>query len=318
MGKKYLNDFSVGDKISAFAILRKIDIREYNGKPYLLLEFGDKHGRIKGILWENSKEIASLFKQGDIVKVFGTIATYRDDLQIRVEGIRASQDGEYDKNDFIQGPKEDIHALAEKFDKLINSVKDSNLSKLLNILVSPDGKHREKFVMAPGGKLWHHNYNGGLLEHTVSVANICDFLATQYTNTNRDLLITGALLHDLGKVIEYDYETNVIDFSDQGRLKGHIVMGYEIVNKTINSIENFPEELSFLLGHMILSHQGKQEYGSPVVPKTIESLLLYYADEMDSKTVAFTRIITETKRTGKKWSNFVPLMERYLYAGDTN
>lgn len=315
MAKVFLADTNLGDRVETFVIIRKLELREYNGKHYALFQLGDRSGRMAGILWNNALEIARSFKNGTVVKIMGTVAEYKDSRQIKLDGIRAAQEDEYIASELYSGPQQDLGILEDKMDAFIESVQVPYLKTLLENLIGKNGKHRELFLKAPGGKLWHHNYRGGLLEHTVSVTGICSYTAGEYSRVNRDLLITGALLHDLGKVTEYEYETPVIDFSTEGRLLGHIVIGNRMISEEIKQIPDFPAETKNCLSHMILAHQGQKDYGSPVVPQTIEALLVYYADEMDSKAVAFTRILNETERAGKEWSSFVQLMERYLYAG---
>lgn len=317
MHKQFLADYKSGERIEAYAVVRKIELREYNGSHYLLLELGDRSSRIKAVLWNDSEAVARSLKTGDVAKVVGNVATYKDSPQIRIEAIRKARDDEYNRENIFRGPKAGIEKLLEELDKLIASIHNPFLSQLLNSMLSEKGIFRKSFSAAPGGKLWHHDYRGGLLEHTVSVSKLCRFLGAQYEFVENELLVTGAILHDIGKTVEYNYQTDVVDFSDAGRLKGHIVIGYEIVNKAVSEIPDFPRELGQRLAHMILAHQGKKEFGSPVVPQTMEAMLLYYSDETDSKAGAFSRILTETMRAGKTWSNFVPLMERYLYAGET-
>jgi len=173
----------------------------------------------------------------------------------------------------------------------------------------------EKLKVAPGGKLWHHSLVGGLLKHTLLVTELCEKAASMYRLVKRDLLLAGALLHDVGKLTQYKTE-GFIDYTDEGRLIGHVVSGYDILSKKIEKIKDFPPSLSLQLKHLILSHQGELELASPVVPQTIEAIILHYADQMDAKADAFTRIIEKHKALGEKWSSWVPLIRRYIYAGE--
>ena len=193
------------------------------------------------------------------------------------------------------------------------SVENSHLKELLN-RVFTDSEIREQFKDAPGGKLWHHNYLGGLLEHTLSVTDIADRVGQMYPDIKRDLIIAAGLLHDIGKISSYTYKT-LIDFTDDGRLVGHIVIGAQMVKDKIREIKDFPKDLEMELTHLILSHQGKLEHASPVVPMTLEGLILYYADEIDSNANAYQRITKREKEPGRKWSSYVSLINRYLYFG---
>jgi len=181
-------------------------------------------------------------------------------------------------------------------------------------LVFNDPDLREKFGKAPAGKLWHHNYLGGLLEHTLSVTQIASEVGKMYPDINQDLLIAAGLLHDIGKIETYIFKT-FFDFTDEGRLVGHIVLGAQLVAGKIKLIVDFPKKLETELTHLILSHQGKLEHASPVVPMTLEGLILYYADEMDSNANAFLRIKKKEKMPGTQWSSYINLLGRYLYFG---
>jgi 3'-5' exoribonuclease len=172
---------------------------------------------------------------------------------------------------------------------------------------------------APGGKLWHHAYLGGLLEHTIAVVELCRTMAGIYPMVNRDLLMTGAILHDIGKIEEYGYGRGFIDFTDEGRLWGHISIGAQCVRAAIEELERedgFPEELKTQVVHLILSHQGELEHGSPVLPQTLEAMILYYADEMDSKANALKHIIERDAKSGRTWSQYINLLDRFIYIGN--
>jgi 3'-5' exoribonuclease len=197
---------------------------------------------------------------------------------------------------------------------VVSSIKNRELRKLLELLIA-DSSLVEGLKKTPGGKLWHHAYVGGLLEHTLKVVQICEKAASMYELVNRDLLITGALAHDIGKISAYSAR-GFFDYTDEGRLVGHIVSGDEIIDRKIQAIEGFPSDLALQLKHLILSHQGQLEFASPVVPQTIEAIILHYADEMDAKADAFTHIIKTQKSKGKRWSDWVHLINRYIYLGE--
>jgi 3'-5' exoribonuclease len=196
--------------------------------------------------------------------------------------------------------------------EFIASLTDEHLQKLLQSLFEDDSIWQQ-FAETPGGKLWHHPYLGGLAEHTLSLAKLCDLLAAHYKQLNRDLLIAGALLHDIGKIEELETKTG-IDYSIEGRLLGHITIGALFVEKSVEQIEGFPEELRRQLLHLILSHQGEGTMGSPVKPMTPEALALHYADDLDSKLNAVERIRANTPE-GQPFSDYIKLMERFFYFG---
>jgi len=311
-----IKDLKPGDKFVAFFILRKKAIRtKFNSDEiYLSLELGDASQRINGTVWEKPQEVYQAIELGDIMKVKATAIHFKDKLHLNIEKIRkAEESDEFDIKELVPVVDKDREALLSHLDELIAGVENSYLKELLN-LVFTDSEIREQFKDAPGGKLWHHNYLGGLLEHTLSVTDIADRVGQMYPNIKRDLIIAAGLLHDIGKISSYTYKT-LIDFTDAGRLVGHIVIGAQMVKDKIREIKDFPKDLEMELTHLILSHQGKLEHASPVVPMTLEGLILYYADEIDSNANAYQRITKREKEPGRKWSSYVSLINRFLYFG---
>ena len=316
---KAIRDLKPGDKLYQFLIIRKLELKtKKNGDPYLLMEFGDHSGRIPATFWDDPTAKYNHFQVGHVVKLQGTITEYNQSLQLSVDRIRnITPEEKVNILDFVPQPEFDTSLLIKKLHTVKTSVKNKYLSKLIEkIFTHP--VYQDAFSRAPGGKLWHHAYLGGLLEHTLSVIAICEKMAALYSMIDRDLLVTGALLHDIGKVEEYNYDQGFIEYSDEGRLWGHISIGAQRIRTIIEEIEredDFPVELKKNIIHLILSHQGKLEHGSPVVPATLEAMILYYADEMDSKANALIQIIEREKKPGKNWSKFIPLLERFLYLG---
>jgi 3'-5' exoribonuclease len=310
----FVKDLKPGNEVTGFFVLRKKEIREYDGQRFLKLELGDKTGRIDGVVWENFDQITDEAQTGEFVKIKGWVTTYRDNPQIKVDRLRKAKEDELDLSDFLPISDKDLDALFEEFKKVVITIKDSYLRKLLELLLE-DSHLMEKMKITPGGKLWHHAYVGGLLAHTINVVWICEKAAGMYDLVNRDLLITGALVHDMGKVLTYSAK-GYFDYTDEGRLVGHIVAGVELVNEKMRAIDSFPPNLAMQLKHLILSHQGQLEYASPVVPQTLEAIILHYADEMDAKADAFAHIIKTQKAEGKVWSDWVNLINRYIYLGE--
>jgi len=312
-----IKDLKPGDKFVAFFILRKKEIRtKFNSDEiYLSLELGDASQRIRGTVWEKPQEVYEAIEPGDIMKVKATAIHFKDKLHLNIEKTRKAEEGDdFDIKELVPVVDKDRDALLAHLDELIASVENPHLKELLN-LVFTDSEIREQFKDAPGGKLWHHNYLGGLLEHTLSVTGIADRVGQMYPDIKRDLLLAAGLLHDIGKISSYTYKT-LIDFTDDGRLVGHIVIGAQMVKDKIREIKDFPKDLEMELTHLILSHQGKLEHASPVVPMTLEGLILYYADEIDSSANAYQRITKREKEPGRKWSSYVSLINRYLYFGN--
>jgi 3'-5' exoribonuclease len=310
----FVKDLKPGNEVTEFFVLRKKDVKEYDGQKFLKLELGDKTGRIEGVMWDFPERIWDQTQVGEIVKIKGWVTTYKDTPQIKVEKLREAQEGEIDLSDFLPTSERDSDSLWQEFKKMVSTIQNPHLRKLSELLIE-DSSIAEKLKVTPGGKLWHHAYVGGLLEHTLRVVQICEMAAGIYELVNRDLLICGALLHDIGKIQTYSAK-GFFDYTDGGRLVGHIVSGNEIINRKIDAIEDFPENLALQLKHLILSHQGQLEFASPVVPQTMEAIILHYADEMDAKANAFAHIIKTQKSKGRKWSDWVHLINRYIYLGE--
>jgi 3'-5' exoribonuclease len=314
MKSSFVKDLKQGEAVVDFFVLRKKEIKEFNGQKFLKLELGDKTGRIDGVVWDNPQQIYGQAETGDIVKVKGMVTTYRDASQLKVDKLRKAEDHEADLSDFLPASEKDTVSILQEFKEVVSSIQNSHLRKLLELLLE-DSSFVEKLQETPGGKLWHHAYLGGLLAHTLKVVQICEKAASMYDLVNRDLLIAGALLHDIGKVNTYSAK-GFFDYTDEGRLVGHIVSGEELIASKIEAIEGFPSSLALQLKHLILAHQGQLEFASPVVPQTIEAVILYYADDMDAKVDAFGHIIKTQKVKGKRWSDWVHLINRYIFLGD--
>jgi 3'-5' exoribonuclease len=321
---KLIEELRAGDLVVSFFVIRRKEIRTKrdSAETYLSLELADRSGRIGASIWEDSAnpdlqfdELRDALQVGDVVKVQGKVVSYRDRLYLNVERLRKST--EADSIDFtrlVPTSERDPEEMWSELERMVASVESMPLRQLLKqIFSNPEIKQR--FMETPGGKQWHHAYVGGLLEHTLAVTAICDRLASLYDGVDRDLLVTAALLHDIGKIRSYQ-TFPTFDFTDEGRLLGHIVIGSQMVAESIGRIGDFPEEMAKQLQHLILSHQGKLEQASPVVPMTLEALILYYADELDSKANAFLRIRKREKRPGTRWSSYVNLIARHLYFGE--
>jgi 3'-5' exoribonuclease len=310
----FVKDLKPGLEVSEFFVLRKKELKEYDGQRFLKLELGDRTGRIDAVVWDNLDQLYDKVKAGEIVKVKGWVSTYKEMPQVKVDNIRRAKDEEIDLVDFLPKTERDVNLLYDDFKNIVQTIKNSYLRRLLDLLTK-DSSLMEKFKCAPGGKLWHHARVGGLLEHTLKVVAICEQTSEMYDLVDRDLLITGALLHDIGKVNSYSV-SGFFDYTDEGRLLGHIVSGDELIDRKIQEMADFPQDLALKLKHLILSHQGQLELASPVVPHTIEAIILHYADELDAQADAFSHIIKTQKTKGKRWSDWVHLINRFIYLGE--
>ena len=222
------------------------------------------------------------FNQGDYIVADAEVNNYKGTLQLKITKVRRARDTEYDEKDFLPASKESVEEMYYELMKLKDKVECSKLKQLLDSFFVEDEEFQKNFKHHSAAKTIHHAFQGGLLQHTLRVTQLCYFFAKQYPILNRDLLLTAALFHDIGKITELsDFPQN--DYTDEGQLIGHIVIGYQMVKDRIATIEGFPKKLENELLHCILAHQGKLEYGSPKVPALIEAVALNYADDMDAK-----------------------------------
>lgn len=300
-----------GDAVNHFLIVRKCEIRlTKSNKQYLAFEVGDRTYSIASNMWDNFEKVYATIKCGDIVKIAGTIDDYQGVPQLRITRIRPlNPDEKISPSDFMAKSKRDISVMKSEFMDRIERITDSRLRTLIKKIFTED--NFEKFASAPAGKSWHHSYIHGLLEHTLEIIRICDLMADIHPDVNRDLLICGAMLHDFGKTEELRFDS-VFEYTDKGKLLGHIVISAMKINEEAEKIPGFPEDLKNCLIHLVLSHQGKLEFASPVVPKTVEAIILYQADELSAKTNAYKSAVSELKGE-TKWTKFLSLISTELF-----
>lgn len=304
-------DLQEDDDFIGFYVLKRCDLKEFDGGNRLDIELSDSSGAIAGVVWENAKELRNSIARGSVVKVKGRVGTYRDRPQVRIDKIRPAADNEYKADTFLPSTPKNTDELAAKVKSIVDSITEPYLLKLAH-LIFDDQTVMKEYTRSPGGMQWHHPYLGGLLEHSVGVTEICDFVAHAHPELNRDLLVLAGLLHDIGKIREYT-ATTVIEYSDEGRLVGHIVMGERFVRAMCDRVEGFPSSLRMLLSHLMLSHQGHKEFSSPVEPMIAEGFVLYFADEMDSKLNAVGRIVGKAREENRTWSDYVKIINRFIY-----
>ncbi len=298
-------------KIENYYICANKVVREdKNGNKFLLLRLMNTNGIIGAVKWRVDDAMAESFEQGQVVKATGRVkkSSYRDQLEIELDSIIPVTDAdEVDPASLQPASPRDMGEMEAELEAIRGSITNTYLVVLLDEIFTEEMS--QAYCQAPAAKGIHHNYIHGLLEHSLSVSRVADAIAGQYPDVNRDLLVTSAILHDIGKTIEFDYAT-AIDYSDQGRLLGHIVLGEKIVADAIGRLEAFPEELKLQLLHLILSHHGEKEYGSPIRPKTPEAFILNHADDIDSKANIFER---KRADSDEPWSEFNRPLDRFLY-----
>lgn len=305
-------NLKVGDNINRVMVLTKKVKRDFSNGKFFLLQFSDKDGTLKGVWWDPSRE-GERIRVDDVVRVTGEIQDYQGALQVRVNYMEALADDQYDPAVFLPSSSRDVNAIYDELLGMIEKISDGNLRTLLGSIFGGDG-FRDRFLRSPAAKGWHHAYVGGLAEHVYDMARMALSVAGIYPEADSDLLLAGVLLHDIGKMSELSV-TNHIDYSDQGRLIGHISMGVAILDEYLRGMENFPPELEMKLKHMILSHHGQLQHGSPVVPMTVEALLLNYIDNMDAQ-VRGTLMVLEKSGGDSLWTDYVRLLDRFIYKGE--
>lgn len=313
MKKQFINDFKPGDFIDdIFVLAEKTVAQKKDGNNYLNVTLADKTGSIKGVVWDNVDRIIAGLSSGDVVSIQATVNEYKGAAQLVIKNMAPCPAEAVDPSEFLPATRLDIENMFERLLKIAAALQDGHLKALLNAFWN-DEEFVRRFKTAPAAKKMHHAYIGGLLEHTLSMATLAEKIAGHYSGIDRDLLITGAILHDIGKTRELEY-TFKIDYSDQGRLLSHIVIGLEMIADKLANINDFPDEQELLLKHMIVSHHGTQEFGSPEPPKTIEAVLLNYIDEMDSK-VKGIRDFMASENAHETWTSFHRLLGRHFYLG---
>lgn len=308
---RYIKEFTDGERVIDFYLCRQRQSMksQKTGKNYLSLTLSDKTGNINGKVWDISRDIQS-FNEGDYIKIDAAVQTFNNELQLNIKKIRKALEGEYDEADYIPTTEKDVSQLYEKLTGYINSTENQYIKKLLTSIFIDNKAIADSFKKHTAAKAMHHNYMGGLIEHTISVADICSFMASHYENVNRDILIASALLHDIGKLKELSEFPN-IDYTDDGELLGHIVMGSEYIGKMADKIEGFPHQLRSLLQHNILAHHGEYEYGSPKLPRTLEAFILHCADDTDAKVKMFETALADSTNTGV-WAGYNKILARNI------
>ena len=280
-----------------------------NEKPYDNLILQDKTGTLDGKVWDpNSQGIAD-YDEKDFIEVFGDVINYNGNLQLNIRQIRKAEEGEYNPADYMPTTDKSVDGMYEELTAYIRQISNKYLRQVLEFYYIKDEAFIKKFKAHSAAKTVHHGFSGGLLEHTLSVTRMCDYFATSYSILNRDLLLSSAILHDIGKVKELsDFPDN--DYTDEGQLIGHIVIGVEMIDDAIRSIPDFPVKLAHELKHCIVAHHGELEYGSPKKPALAEAVALNMADSTDAKLQTLTELFKG--KTGTEWLGYNRLFESNL------
>jgi 3'-5' exoribonuclease len=312
MKKTWVADLAAGMSVDDHFVVASKTIREYARGQFLSLTLADRTGSVAAVLWDNAEAMNRSLKAGDVIRAAGAVALYNGALQVKIDRIGFVDPGLIDLADFRESLADPAEVEA-RLRRLLAGVGNEWLRRLIDAFLADDA-FLARFRTAPAAKAWHHGFHGGLLLHTTELVELAAAVAPLFPDADRDLLLAGAFLHDLGKIHELEGEL-AIDYSTVGRLVGHIVLGHQMVLDRIRELPGFPPELRLHLQHLVLSHQGELAFASPVVPKSLEAILLHQMDDLNAQANAFRRIIRETRERGNEWSDWIRLIERQVWTG---
>lgn len=307
---KYLKDYKDGDRVfDIYLCKHKQSAVTKNGKSYDNVILQDKTGTIDAKVWDPNNPGIGEFDSLDYIEVYGDVTSFQNALQVNVKRIRKCQEGEYIPADYLPVSSKDIEKMYEELLRYIHAIENQYLRKLMEAFFIEDSSFIKAFKQSSAAKTVHHGFVGGLLEHTLGVAKLCDYYCTAYPLLKKDLLISAAICHDIGKTKELSlFPEN--DYTDDGQFLGHIVIGTEMITNKIRNIEGFPALLAGELKHCILAHHGEYEFGSPKKPAIMEALALNFADNTDAKLQTFTELLDNAAETG--WLGYNRLFETNL------
>ena len=309
--RTWIKDLKAGTEIEETFAVRSSDVRQgRGGGSYLAATIGDRSGEVTALVWQNVDRLREVFEPGNVVAVIGQVQRYNQQLQVVVRKAETVAEEQVDHEDFVRSSAVDPVVLWKKLNSFIEEVGDDDLQQLL-IRIFSDPEVERLFKVAPAARGMHHAFRSGLLEHTVSVVTAAKMLAQHY-GADQDLVVAGALLHDLGKIWELELGPS-IEYTDDGRLLGHLPMEVLYVEKRISELERFSAETRRLLLHILLSHHGEFEYGSPRRPKTPEALLVHMVDNMDSKMAGMWEAINADGSDDEAWTPYSRILGRFVY-----
>ena len=313
MKKQFINGINPGDAINDIFVLSEKSLsKKRDGNPFLNVVLSDRTGSTKGVVWDNVNQIAEGAASGDFVHVMANAGEYKGSIQLVIKQMTSLPADSIDPADFLPTTTRNVDHMFIRLKQITASMENENFKKLIESFWN-DAEFARTFKTAPAAKKMHHAFIGGLLEHTLSMALLVDRIAGHYSGINRDLLLAGAMLHDIGKTRAFEYRTK-IDYSDEGRLLNHIVIGLQMIDERLRGLEGFSDEQAVMLKHLVVSHHGSKAFGSPEPPKTIEAILLYYIDEIDSKVNGIRDFIA-SEDPNAAWTSFHRVLDRHFYTG---
>jgi 3'-5' exoribonuclease len=300
-----VRDFSDGCEVSQALLVREAETRSRrDGGEFLKLTLGDRTGSVPAVIWDGISDLRDVCLAGEVLLVTGRYNVHpRFGPQLTVQGLRPAQPHEYAAGELLDGPARTAEQMETDLRELVGTVQNPHLRRLLSLIFGPGSATWEGYRDAPAAKRYHQAYRHGLLEHCLTVAQSVSAISATFPGIDRDVAVTGALLHDIGKLRAYETQGGAISMSDEGRLFGEIPIGYYIVRRTIEDLDGFPADLAQAVLHIILSHHGSLEHGSPVVPCTREATLVHMIDNLGGRLGSFDRLEKELPN-GEQWSGY--------------
>jgi 3'-5' exoribonuclease len=309
MKSPYISELQVNQTVQGTFLVSHKDIRQKKGgDPYLSVTLSDRTGDLDAKMWDNASEFLNAFERDDFVRVKGLLQVFHNRPQLTLHKIQSIADSEVDASDYFPVSKRDRDEMFGELQSWIAGMTNPHLKALLEAMFR-DEAIAIPYRSAPAAKTVHHNWIGGLIEHVLSMCHLAKFASTHYPDIDLDLLLAGVILHDVGKIRELSY-TRSIAYTTEGQLIGHIVIGIGMIEEKLRQVQDFPARLHELLLHMILSHHGELEFGSPKVPLFPEALLLHYIDNLDSKMECMRALIEKDRTVSGEWTAFSSALER--------
>jgi 3'-5' exoribonuclease len=296
--------------VSSFVVTTKQVKPKKSGEPYLALTLADRCGQIEAKMWDNVEDAIDSFDQEDFLKIKGLLNKYKNRFQLTIHKLRKLGDSEVDFADYLPKTTKNVDDLWRALEEFVSSIRDPHLKSLIQSFMS-DPVIAAAYRNAPAAKTLHHAYIGGLLDHVVSLFRSCDLLSRNYPQVNRDLLLTGAFLHDIGKIHELSYSRS-FSYTSRGQLLGHMIIELEMLQAKLAQMPHFPDKLKTLLEHLIISHHGEYEFGSPKLPMFPEALMLHYLDDLDSKMESMRAHFEREAENDSSWTTYNASLGRTL------
>jgi 3'-5' exoribonuclease len=311
MKSPYVAELEAGKIATGVFLVHAKEIRQKKtGEPYLSLMLADRTGDVDAKMWDNVAEVMNAFECGDFVRVKGLQQIYNNRPQFTIHKLQRVEEGSVDLADFLPASKRDPREMVAELRQIVGEIGNPHLRALLELILA-DEELLRRFAKAPAAKSIHHAYLGGLLEHVLSLCRMCRLAASHYQSVDLDLLLAGAILHDIGKVHELSYD-RAFGYTSEGQLLGHIAIGLRLVEDKLRELPEFPPRLRTLLEHLVLSHHGSLEFGSPKVPLYPEALLLAYLDDLDAKMECMRALADKDRQVEGHWTPYSPALERMI------